>query len=546
MHTATAIFLLFRLAAKIFRPSLASFFCRAIIIFPKKTIIGRTVKTSASQLFQRQRAGQVFATSIVTFTLRTTTTWSKATLGATVRRCSFVESPSASGTRSGASAVRTAIRTTCKSTKARRQHPAMSPSARGSSITWLKLFGRILMLQSTTSSSNNFFTSYKLLAFRLGIREGETTGTVRENRTGGATFFDVQRPLTSNKVMKKSTRGTFYECVEHDCGGGMVDPLQDGWVSDVTSRLPTGDCNPFAEEVHGQPFASWRWTAGQPAWWCQVWWRRPWESGGFPRQMQGLPKIANTCVQSAIALWPRVKMPCHLPNAQWTVSIILWSNDVFQPSDQAKHSCQRLFDSNKTNFIWTCVWKLLCHNSLYILFLYIFGSLAANVPAWEHSCISESVDQIELKFCKDLLFANSSKCKKFQRNWKRFSCTGGKKVNRVILSSRLRRLRSPAVYRSVLLITCIWRYTCGCEQNVFLTFLHTHVCTSYSSCMQKNVLQTFLGTLLRPQVYAIQVCYNIPPVCTFMRLWQGLHCTLEARKSWDGFLLSVAWRSRPW
>ena len=33
--------------------------------------------------------------------------------------------------------------------------------------------------------------------------------------------------------------------------------------------------------------ASWRWTAGQPAWWCQVWWRRPWESGGFPRQMQG-------------------------------------------------------------------------------------------------------------------------------------------------------------------------------------------------------------------------------------------------------------------
>ena len=60
------------------------------------------------------------------------------------------------------------------------------------------------MLQSTTSSSNNFFTSYKLLAFRLGIRESETTGTVRENRTGGA-----NRDLTSNKVMKKSTSGTF-------------------------------------------------------------------------------------------------------------------------------------------------------------------------------------------------------------------------------------------------------------------------------------------------------------------------------------------------
>ena len=79
------------------------------------------------------------------------------TLGAKVRRCSFVESPSASGTRSGAFAVRTAIRTTCKSTKARRQHPATSPSARGSSTTWLKLFGRILMVQTplllrTTSS----------------------------------------------------------------------------------------------------------------------------------------------------------------------------------------------------------------------------------------------------------------------------------------------------------------------------------------------------------------------------------------------------------
>ena len=81
-----------------------------------------------------------------------------------------------------------------------------------------------------------------------------------------------------------------------------------------------------------------------------------------------------------------------------------------------------------------------------------------------------------------------------------------------IPSSRLRRLRSLAVYRSVLLITCIWRYTCGWEQNVFLTFLHTHVCTWYSCIVHvlklhaKNVLQTFLGTLWRPQVYAFQVC----------------------------------------
>ena len=68
---------------------------------------------------------------------------------------------------------------------------------------------------------------------------------------------------------------TFYERVERDCSCGMADPLQDRWVSEVTSRLPTGDCNLCAEDVHGQPFASWRWTAGQPAWWCQVWWRRP-------------------------------------------------------------------------------------------------------------------------------------------------------------------------------------------------------------------------------------------------------------------------------
>ena len=115
--------------------------------------------------------------------------------------------------------------------------------------------------------------------------------------------------------------------------------------------------------------------------------------------MQGLQNKLplHVCkVQRAAALWPRVKMLCHLPHAQWTVSIILWwSHDVFQPSDQAKHSYQRLFDSNKTNFIWTCVWKLLCQNSLYKLFLYILGSLAANVPAWEHSCISESVDWID-------------------------------------------------------------------------------------------------------------------------------------------------------
>ena len=32
---------------------------------------------------------------------------------------------------------------------------------------------------------------------------------------------------------------TFFECVQRDCSGSVVDPLQDGWVSDVTSRLST-------------------------------------------------------------------------------------------------------------------------------------------------------------------------------------------------------------------------------------------------------------------------------------------------------------------
>ena len=50
--------------------------------------------------------------------------------------------------------------------------------------------------------------------------------------------------------------------------------------------------------------------------------------------------------------------------------------------------------------------ELVCGNSFVKIlctyfFLYKFGSLAANVPAWEHSCILESVDQIELKFCKN-------------------------------------------------------------------------------------------------------------------------------------------------
>ena len=50
---------------------------------------------------------------------------------------------------------------------------------------------------------DNFFTSHQLL-FDLASEKVKATGTVRENRTGGA-----NRDLTSAKEMKNSTRGTF-------------------------------------------------------------------------------------------------------------------------------------------------------------------------------------------------------------------------------------------------------------------------------------------------------------------------------------------------
>ena len=78
--------------------------------------------------------------------------------------------------------------------------------------------------------------------------------------------------------------------------------------------------------------------------------------------------------------------------------------------------------------------KILCT----YFFLYIFGSVAANVPAWEHSCISESVDQIELKFCKNLLFAHSSKCKKISKELKEVFLyrRDGKKVNTTLAKKK--------------------------------------------------------------------------------------------------------------
>ena len=282
---------------------------------------------------------------------------------------------------------------------------------------------------------------------------------MRENWTGGA-----NRDLTSNKVMEKSTRGTFdfrcdgtvFMCKRNDNVVNSVITVSSNCqthspVHEVRRRVKGQPVNnvqqPHLIHAYNQGMGGvdlmdrmlasyrpsirgkiWDWplftnalnVTVVAAWWihCKMaeypmshlgfrWeiaiWRCPWSAvcklavdrGSTCLMMSGLmektmrkwrlPKAdarsakklpLHVCkVQRAVALWLRVKMPCHLPNAQWTVSIILWSHDVFQPSDQAKHSYQRLFDSNKTNFIWTCVWKLLCQNSLYILFfVYIWFS----------------------------------------------------------------------------------------------------------------------------------------------------------------------------
>ena len=243
MHTVTAIFLLFRLAAKIFHPSLASFFCRAIIIFPKKTIIDRTVKPSASQLFQRQRAGQVFATSSDTFTLGTTTTWSKATKLRRLLQFTPVLTPPLPNLDCSAKICRLMNRW-CHTLGATDVHSWRAHPLRVHALEPLR-FGRLSvapaslqrqrgnikqrappgtrvvthvhMVEVVRENSDvakhhfffdNFFTSHKLLS-DLASEKVKATGTVRENRTGGA-----NRDLTSTKEMKKSTCGTFDFCCD--------------------------------------------------------------------------------------------------------------------------------------------------------------------------------------------------------------------------------------------------------------------------------------------------------------------------------------------
>ena len=439
MQSATAIFLLFRLAAKIFCPYLASFFCWAIIIFPKNTIIGRTVKTSASQLFQRQWAGQVFATSSATFTLRTTTTWSKATKLRRLLQFTPVLTPPLPNLECstkicrlmdrwchtlGAHSAKMFIRGkpirfgyTVWSISGSDGYPPPASLQRQRGNIQQRAPRHEGRQSHGWSCSGEFWCCRAPLLlrqllhipqapFRLGIRESESywhsegkpdrrskpwfdvhqsnekehTWNNRlllwwhrvhvqvERQLGHHCCKQLPNPLSSVWSAKACERtagqqcpaaapyprlqsrngwcwphgpdggiiqaidsweemvlATVYECVERDCSGVMVDPLQDRWVFDVTSRLLTGECSLFAEDIHGQSFASWRWTAGQPC-----------DDVGFDGEdhkkvaaSQGRCKvcknIAVTCVQSATC-------GCTMTASQNAMSPTTWAVDSLNNS----------------------------------------------------------------------------------------------------------------------------------------------------------------------------------------------------------------------
>ena len=134
-------------------------------------------------------------------------------------------------------------------------------------------------------------------------------------------------------------------------------------------------------------------------------------------------------VQRAAALWPRVKMTCHLPHAQWTVSIILWSHDVFQPSDQAKHSYQCLFNSNKQISS-----ELVCGNSFVKILCTHFSCIYLVIwpptfPPGKLAVFRKVLIRLSSNFVRTYSWPTVASAKQFQRSWTRFSCTGGKRLN---------------------------------------------------------------------------------------------------------------------
>ena len=92
---------------------------------------------------------------------------------------------------------------------------------------------------------DNFFTSHKPLS-DLESKKVKGTGTVRENQTGGA-----NRDLTSTKVMKKSTRGTF----DFRCDGTVfMCKWNDNSVVTVASNCqPHTPVHEVRSRVKGQP-----------------------------------------------------------------------------------------------------------------------------------------------------------------------------------------------------------------------------------------------------------------------------------------------------
>ena len=167
------------------------------------------------------------------------------TLGATVRRCSFVESPSASGS----------IWSLCGSGG----YPYHLQVYKGKEATSSRnepLGTRVVnhMVEVVQENSDvakhhfffdNFFTSHKLLS-DLASEKVKATATVRKNRRGGA-----NRDLTSTKEMKKSTRGMF----DFRCDGTVfMCKWNDNSVVTVASNCQTH--TPVYEvrrRVKGQP-----------------------------------------------------------------------------------------------------------------------------------------------------------------------------------------------------------------------------------------------------------------------------------------------------
>ena len=273
MHTATAIFLLFRLAEKIFRPSLASFCCRAIIIFPKCEdfgipIVSKAMSRASFRHIKRRihfadnhnlEQGKKIAKVAPVYTSVNTTL---AKFGVFHEDLSIDESiVPYFGRHSAKMFIRgKPIRFGYKlwSLCGSDGYPYHLQVYKGKEATssneplGTRVVNHIVEVVRENSDAakhhfffDNFFTSHKLLS-DLASEKGKATGTVRENRIGGA-----NRDLTSTKEMKKSTRGTF----DFRCDGTVfMCKWNDNSVVTVASNCQTHTpVHEVRRRVKGQP-----------------------------------------------------------------------------------------------------------------------------------------------------------------------------------------------------------------------------------------------------------------------------------------------------